>query len=109
MIVADRLALGIDPNSVLSVADMVKCARVAEARGFAATWVAEGRRGDVFALLSALAMSTSTDAGLVLDCACGIGTQALGLARAGYNVEGTDLSRAEIERAKAEAFSRGLD
>jgi 5,10-methylenetetrahydromethanopterin reductase len=59
MIVADRLALGIDPNSVLSVADMVECARVAEARGFAATWVAEGRRGDVFALLSALAMSTS--------------------------------------------------
>jgi glycine/sarcosine N-methyltransferase len=42
-------------------------------------------------------------AGVVLDCACGIGTQALGLARAGYTVEGTDLSRAEIERAKAEA------
>ena len=48
------------------------------------------------------------DAGLVLDCACGIGTQALGLARAGYNVEGTDLSRAEIKRAKAEAVARGI-
>jgi glycine/sarcosine N-methyltransferase len=48
-------------------------------------------------------------AGTVLDCACGIGTQALGLARAGYTVEGTDLSRAEIDRAKAEAATRGLN
>jgi 2-polyprenyl-3-methyl-5-hydroxy-6-metoxy-1,4-benzoquinol methylase len=48
-------------------------------------------------------------AGAVLDCACGIGTQALGLARAGYAVEGTDLSNAEIERAKAEAAARHLD
>jgi glycine/sarcosine N-methyltransferase len=60
------------------------------------------------AVLSRL-LPPPADAGLVLDCACGIGTQALGLARAGYNVEGTDLSRAEIERAKGEAFSRGLD
>src|SRR6516225_9914788 len=59
MIDANRLALGIHPNSVLSVAEMVECARLAEAKDFAATWVAEGRRGDVFALLSALAMSTS--------------------------------------------------
>lgn len=59
MIDTNRLALGIHPNSVLSVAEMVKCARLAETRGFAATWVAEGHRGDVFALLSALAMSTS--------------------------------------------------
>jgi glycine/sarcosine N-methyltransferase len=47
--------------------------------------------------------------GVVLDCACGIGTQALGLARAGYTVEGTDLSSREIERAKAEAAVRNLD
>jgi glycine/sarcosine N-methyltransferase len=60
------------------------------------------------AVLSRL-LPPPADAGLVLDCACGIGTQALGLARAGYNVEGTDLSRAEIERAKAEAVTRGLD
>jgi 2-polyprenyl-3-methyl-5-hydroxy-6-metoxy-1,4-benzoquinol methylase len=26
--------------------------------------------------------------GTVLDCTCGIGTQALGLARAGYDIEG---------------------
>jgi len=59
MIAGDRLALGIDPMSVLSVADMVECARLAGTRGFAAIWVAEGRRGDVFALLSALSVSTS--------------------------------------------------
>ena len=59
MIDTNRLALGIHPNSVLSVAEMVECARFAETKGFAATWVAEGHRGDVFPLLSALAMSTS--------------------------------------------------
>jgi len=47
-------------------------------------------------------------AGKVLDCACGIGTQALGLAGRGYQVEGSDLSAAEIERARQEAGKRGL-
>ena len=59
MIVPNKLALGIDPNSPLSVTDMVECAQLAERKGFAATWVAEGRRGEVFSLLSALAMRTS--------------------------------------------------
>ena len=59
MVAVERLALGIDPNSPLSVADMVECTRLAETRNFAATWVAEGRRGDVFALLSAFAMNTT--------------------------------------------------
>ncbi len=36
MIAADRLALGIEPNSPLSVADIVECAQLAEANGFAA-------------------------------------------------------------------------
>jgi alkanesulfonate monooxygenase SsuD/methylene tetrahydromethanopterin reductase-like flavin-dependent oxidoreductase (luciferase family) len=58
MIAPDRLALGIEPNSSLSVLDMMECAQLAEKKGFAATWVAEGRRGEVFALLSALAMGT---------------------------------------------------
>lgn len=47
--------------------------------------------------------------GAVLDCACGIGTQALGLARAGYDVEGTDVSKAAVERATREAVLRNLD
>ena len=45
----------------------------------------------------------------ILDCACGIGTQALGLARAGFRVTGTDLSPLAIERARAEASARNLD
>lgn len=59
MISGANLALGIDPNTPLSVDEMVECTRLAEARNFAATWVAEGRRGDVFALLTALAASTT--------------------------------------------------
>jgi glycine/sarcosine N-methyltransferase len=45
----------------------------------------------------------------ILDCACGIGTQAIGLARYGHRVVGSDLSPAAVERAKREAASRGLN
>ena len=38
----------------------------------------------------------------VLDCSCGIGTQAIGLARRGFRVHGTDASPRSIERARAE-------
>ena len=44
----------------------------------------------------------------VLDCTCGIGTQALPLAVLGYNVTGTDLSLRSVERARTEARARGL-
>ncbi len=44
----------------------------------------------------------------VLDCACGIGTQSLGLAGLGYDVIGTDLSATAVRRATSEAASRGL-
>ena len=47
--------------------------------------------------------------GNVLDCACGIGTQALALGLAGFQVDGCDISKAEINRAKAEAVSRSLN
>lgn len=49
------------------------------------------------------------EAGDLLDCACGIGTQALGLAALGYRVTATDLSAAALARARAEAAERGLD
>ena len=45
----------------------------------------------------------------ILDCACGIGTQTLGLAKAGFRVTGTDLSPGAIERARVEASARRLD
>ncbi|MFE7172394.1 class I SAM-dependent methyltransferase [Streptomyces sp. NPDC057616] len=45
----------------------------------------------------------------VLDCACGIGTQAIGLARAGHRVVGSDLSTVAATRAAAEAAARGAD
>ncbi|MFI6012729.1 class I SAM-dependent methyltransferase [Streptomyces sp. NPDC051243] len=43
----------------------------------------------------------------VLDCACGIGTQAIGLARIGHQVVGSDLSAVAVARAAAEAAARG--
>jgi SAM-dependent methyltransferase len=48
------------------------------------------------------------DASTVLDCSCGIGTQAIGLAIEGFEVTGTDLSPASVERAKREAEAFGV-
>ena len=36
----------------------------------------------------------------LLDCACGIGTQAVGLAQAGYNVTASDISEGELKEAR---------
>lgn len=58
-------------------------------------------------LLSNL-LPSPDQAGPVLDCACGIGTQTLPLAALGYKMEGVDLSISELERAKKEAVIRGL-
>ena len=44
----------------------------------------------------------------VWDCACGIGTQALGLASRGHEVLGTDISPAAAARARRESDARGL-
>lgn len=44
----------------------------------------------------------------VLDCACGIGTQALGLAKMGFQVTACDLSPFAVERTRMEAEKRGL-
>jgi len=45
----------------------------------------------------------------ILDVACGIGTQALGLAGLGHRVTASDISPEAIERARREARRRGLD
>ena len=39
----------------------------------------------------------------ILDCACGIGTQAIGLASIGYNVTGSDISKGALDEAKERA------
>ncbi|WP_028775986.1 class I SAM-dependent methyltransferase [Shimazuella kribbensis] len=39
----------------------------------------------------------------LLDCSCGIGTQAIGLAKKGFKVTATDLSLKSVSRAKREA------
>ncbi len=39
----------------------------------------------------------------VLDCACGIGTQSIGLARMGYKLTASDISDGEIANAKKRA------
>jgi SAM-dependent methyltransferase len=44
----------------------------------------------------------------ILDVACGIGTQSLGLAARGYAVTGSDISPRAIERARSEAAQRSL-
>ncbi len=44
----------------------------------------------------------------ILDAACGIGTQALGLAALGYDVTASDISPAAVERARQEAAARDV-
>jgi len=44
----------------------------------------------------------------ILDCACGIGTQATGLAALGYHVTGSDISDAELAEARRRADDKGV-
>ena len=45
----------------------------------------------------------------ILDAACGIGTQTIGLAQKGYQLTASDISAGEIEKAREEASQRGLE
>ncbi|MFF4398709.1 class I SAM-dependent methyltransferase [Streptomyces sp. NPDC001480] len=66
-------------------------------------WDASVRRqGD------ALDALLSQDRAAVLDCSCGIGTQAIGLALRGHRVTGTDLSPRAVARAAREAGHRNV-
>jgi SAM-dependent methyltransferase len=61
-------------------------------------------------ILNPLLISNLQNAPLkILDCACGIGTQALGFAGLGHRVVASDLSPAAVSRAKREAETRGLE
>lgn len=44
----------------------------------------------------------------ILDAACGIGTQAIGLSQLGYHVTASDISAASLERARREAANRAI-
>ena len=45
----------------------------------------------------------------ILDCACGIGTQAIGIAAMGYDVTASDISDGELAQAKERAASNGVN
>lgn len=70
-------------------------------------WTSATRQG---AVLDRLLRANGVSAGAtLLDCTCGIGTQALPLAARGYLVTGSDLSESAVARARAEADARGID
>ena len=45
----------------------------------------------------------------ILDCACGIGTQAVGLALLGYDITASDISNGEIAEAKKRALKNNVN
>ena len=45
----------------------------------------------------------------VLDCACGIGTQSIGLAALGYSVTASDISDGELAEARVRAEKNGVN
>jgi SAM-dependent methyltransferase len=65
---------------------------------------AVARQGEVLDGLVRAALGGAAD---VLDCSCGIGTQAIGLALRGHRVVGTDISEASLARARSEAARLG--
>jgi glycine/sarcosine N-methyltransferase len=70
-------------------------------------WTSATRQGEVLdRLLRAHGLAAGAT---LLDCTCGIGTQALPLAQRGYVVTGTDLSPEAVEQARREADERGID
>jgi glycine/sarcosine N-methyltransferase len=48
------------------------------------------------------------DHAAVLDCSCGIGTQAIALSQRGHRVTGSDISQVAVARAVREAALRGV-
>lgn len=71
-------------------------------------WQSSARRqgGEVRDLITAI---KGPGAFSVLDCSCGIGTQAIGLALEGYRVHATDLSSRAVARAVDSADRMGAD
>jgi glycine/sarcosine N-methyltransferase len=59
-------------------------------------------------IITGLLRELGLTSGAVLDASCGIGTQAIGLAQAGFAVTATDISPASVERCARESSARGL-
>jgi glycine/sarcosine N-methyltransferase len=68
-------------------------------------WEAAIRRQG--AIIASLLPPAETDV-RILDCACGIGTQSLAVAKLGFQVDASDLSPGAVARARQEAMTRGL-
>ena len=71
-----------------------------------ADWQASLRR-QAAALDRIIAAALGEGPHAILDAACGIGTQAIGLALLGHRVHGADLSAGAVSRAGREAAARG--
>ncbi len=64
-----------------------------------ADWEASAQR-QAMALDGIVRESFGAEARRILDAACGIGTQSIGLAALGYSVTASDISPVEVERAR---------
>ena len=73
---------------------------------FADWWESVRRQAAVLDGLIRTELGTGTHE--ILDCTCGIGTQAIGLARLGHRVHATDVSPAAVARAQREAAAVGV-
>ena len=73
-----------------------------------ADWEASVERQGA-ALAAVLAARGVAPGARVLDAACGIGTQTIGLAARGYRVRASDLSAGAVARARTELARRELD
>ncbi|MDF2721850.1 MAG: type 11 methyltransferase [Paenibacillus sp.] len=67
------------------------------------------RQGEALNSLIRSKLVDPQQAATLLDCSCGIGTQAIGLAKHGFTVTATDISPAAVDRAKLEAATFGVD
>ena len=66
--------------------------------------------GDQAVIMDKIFMDSGYDKrSRILDCACGIGTQTIGLSTLGYDVTASDISDGELKEAKDRAKQRGID
>lgn len=64
------------------------------------------RQGEI---LGGIIASRWTECHRILDVSCGIGTQSIAMAQRGFDVVGSDISPAAVDRARTEVATRGLE